>query len=146
MFVVNVEGAIFRDGKWLVIERSSQETHAGGTLSLVGGKVEHEGNQTDILERTLQREIFEEVGIEVSNPMHYVHSTSFVADDGDSVIDIVFLCASSTGAAFCKSPDEVEDVLWLSLDEILQHPKAPDWTKESVKRSSAVLNQIKAVE
>ncbi|KWX72124.1 hypothetical protein AMQ84_25905 [Paenibacillus riograndensis] len=39
MFIVNVEGAICRDDKWLVITRSTKEEHAGGTLSLVGGKV-----------------------------------------------------------------------------------------------------------
>ncbi|HSU80384.1 MAG TPA: NUDIX domain-containing protein, partial [Candidatus Angelobacter sp.] len=65
MFVVNVEGAIHLDGKWLLILRSEKEEHAGGGLSLVGGKCEIEGNSSDILERTLHREIFEEVGIEV---------------------------------------------------------------------------------
>ena len=38
MFIVNVEGAICKDEKWLVITRSSKEEHAGGTLSLVGEK------------------------------------------------------------------------------------------------------------
>ena len=40
MFIVNVEGAVYKNGKWLLIERSLKEEHAGGTLSLVGGKVE----------------------------------------------------------------------------------------------------------
>ncbi len=43
MFIVNVEGAINKDGKWLMIRRSMKEEHAGGELSLVGGKVEREG-------------------------------------------------------------------------------------------------------
>jgi 8-oxo-dGTP diphosphatase len=74
--------------------------------------------------------------------MHYVHSTSFVADDGEHAIDVVFLCSYLTGEACCKSPDEVEDVLWLTMDEILEHPKAPSWTKESLRRASAVLHRI----
>lgn len=54
MFVVNVEGAIRRNEKWLLIRRSEKEEHAGGGLSLVGGKCEIEGNSSDILERTLK--------------------------------------------------------------------------------------------
>lgn len=38
MFIVNVEGAIRKDGKWIIIERSYKEEHAAGSLSLVGGK------------------------------------------------------------------------------------------------------------
>lgn len=52
-FIVNVEGAIFRGNKWLIIKRSKKEEHAAGMLSLVGGKVEHEGDSADILERTV---------------------------------------------------------------------------------------------
>lgn len=40
MFIVNVEGAIYKNEKWLLIRRSKKEEHAGGLLSLVGGKVE----------------------------------------------------------------------------------------------------------
>ncbi|KRG10886.1 hypothetical protein ACA30_03695 [Virgibacillus soli] len=54
MFLVNVEGAIFRNHKWLIIERSKKEEHAGGLLSLVGGKVEQiEDTSLDILEKTV---------------------------------------------------------------------------------------------
>ena len=44
LFIVNVEGAIYKDEKWLLIRRSEMEEHAGGTLSLVGGKVNYEGS------------------------------------------------------------------------------------------------------
>jgi ADP-ribose pyrophosphatase YjhB (NUDIX family) len=52
MFIVNVEGAIKKNDKWLIIERSVKEEHAGGMLSLVGGKVDIEGNSSDILEKS----------------------------------------------------------------------------------------------
>lgn len=77
------------------------------------------GIQSDILERTLRQEIAEEVGIVVSDVIHYVHSTSFVADDGDDVIDVVVLCEYVNGEAICKSPDEVDAVLWLPIDQVL---------------------------
>ncbi len=59
MFIVNVEGAVRKDDKWLIIERSKKEEHAGGLFSLVGGKVENEGNSLYILERTVKREILD---------------------------------------------------------------------------------------
>lgn len=142
MFVVNVEAAIFKDDMWLVIRRSLKESHAAGMVSLVGGKVEHEGNQSDILERTLRREIAEEVGIEVSDVIHYVHSTSFVADDGDNVINVVFLCEYLNGEAVCKSPDEVDAVLWLPMDQVLGDETTPLWTKESLNLAYAMRQRL----
>jgi len=98
MFIVNVEGAVRKNDKWLIIERSKKEEQAGGLLSLVGGKVEKEGNSSDILERTVKREILEEVGVNVKDRLNYVHSTSFVTDKGENVVDIVFLCEYDRGS------------------------------------------------
>lgn len=138
MFIVNVEGAVRKNDKWLIIERSEKEEHAGGMLSLVGGKVDIERNSSDILERTVKREILEEVGVKVKDKLNYVHSTSFVTDMGENVVDIVFLCEYYSGEAFPKSPDEVEKVLWLNTKEILNHPKAPIYLKESIKRAESL--------
>lgn len=132
MFIVNVQGAIFKDDKWLIIKRSMKEEHAGVTLALVGGKVDIEGNTLDILERTVKREIYEEVGIEIKDTVHYVDSSSFVSDDGFNVINVVFLCQYEKGTAYNKSPDEVEAVYWMTFDEIMNHPNTPPWTQESV--------------
>ncbi|RLQ97462.1 NUDIX hydrolase [Falsibacillus albus] len=132
MYIVNVEGAIHHDGRWLLIERSKHEEHAAGMLSLVGGQCEIEENSTDILERTLKREIFEEVGIEVSN-LQYVNSSTFMTDSGIHVMDIVFLCDHYSGTAYPKSPHEVEAVFWMTTEEILQRPDLPPYLKENVK-------------
>jgi 8-oxo-dGTP diphosphatase len=140
MFIVNVEGAIRKNDKWLIIERSKKEEHAGGLLSLVGGKVDIEGNRSDILERTVKREILEEVGVKIKDNLNYVHSTSFVTDAGENVVDIVFLCEYESGEAFPKSPDEVEEVLWLTTKEILNHPKSPIYLKDSIKRAETVIS------
>lgn len=137
MFLINVEGAVFKEDKWLVMERSEKEEHAGGLLSLVGGTVDHEGASKDLLERTLKREMYEEVGITVKNET-YVRNTSFVIGNGREVIDVVFLCEIDTGEPFVKSPDEVEAVFWMSAEEIFQHEKAPIWLKESIREAEAV--------
>lgn len=138
MFIVNVEGAICRDDKWLVITRSMKEEHAGGTLSLVGGKVDVEGDTLEILERTVKREFYEEVGIEIKDTVTFVYSSSFVTDDGCNIINMVFLCDYDRGTAHSKSLDEVEAVHWMTYDEIMNHPKAPTWTKESLRRVQEV--------
>ncbi|KYG35292.1 NUDIX hydrolase [Alkalihalobacillus trypoxylicola] len=138
MFIVNVEGAILKKDKWLIIERSIKETHAAGLLSLVGGKVEMEGNFPSILERTLKREINEEVDIKVKEPLKYVHSTSFISDTGESVVDIVFLCEYDNGKAIAKSTNEVESVHWMTAQQVFEHPNAPDYLKESIKRAEKI--------
>ncbi|MDQ1911680.1 NUDIX domain-containing protein [Paenibacillus sp. GD4] len=142
MFIVNVEGAVYRDDQWLVITRSMKEEHAGGTLSLAGGKVDAEGNSADILERTIKRELSEEVGIEIKDTVTFVYSSSFVTDDGCSVINVVFLCEYNQGTAHCKSPDEVEAVHWMTSEEIMNHPTAPPWTKESIRRAALARRQL----
>src|SRR4051794_6950651 len=131
--IVNVEGAIVRDSHYLLVIRGPGETHAAGMLSLVGGKVENSGNTVNILEETLQREIREEVGIEVSD-MIYVHSTAFIADDQIPVVDVVFLCRWSDGEATIRDTDEVAEIRWLNANEILTNPDTPDWTRNSVRR------------
>ena len=140
MFVVNVEGAIHHDGKWLLILRSDKEEHAGGSLSLVGGKCEIEGVSSDILERTLKREILEEVGSEVTG-LKYVNSSSFVTESGINVIDIVFLCHHKTGEPYAKSIEEVDDVIWMTTSEILSHSKLPVYLKENIKLAEKMLRE-----
>lgn len=140
MFYVNVEGAVYKEDKWLIIGRSEKEEHAGGLLALVGGTVEKEGNSTDILERTLRRELLEEVGVEVKDTIRYVRSTSFTLENGSEVIDIVFLCEYDKGEPYAKSPDEVDAVYWMGIDDILNHPKSPIWLKDSVREADALLN------
>jgi 8-oxo-dGTP diphosphatase len=141
MFIVNVEGAVFKDDKWLIIKRSEKEEHAGGMLSLVGGKVDLEGNSQDILERTVKREIMEEVDVDITENVSYVHNTSFVTDKGEHVINIVFLCEYAKGDAKPNCPDEVADVFWMTYDEVLSHPNMAIWPKDSIRLAEQVRKQ-----
>ncbi|WP_079508582.1 NUDIX hydrolase [Mesobacillus jeotgali] len=140
MFIVNVEGAVCKDGKWLIIERSSKEEHAGGQLSLVGGQVENEGISKALLERTLQREFMEEVGIHIKEHMIFLRNTSFVLPDGREVLDLVFYCEIDSGEPFAKSPDEVAAVYWMAAEEIFDHPNSPIWLKESIVEARSYLS------
>lgn len=137
-YVVNVEGAIARDGRYLMIIRGNEESHAPGVLSLPGGKVEGMGSSISVLEETLKREIREEVGLEVHDAMEYVESNSFIADDGEPVVDILFLCHYKGGTLAIASTGEVGAVQWMSAEEVLAHPKAPRWTRQSIQRAEKV--------
>lgn len=130
-YIVNVEGAIVKDGCYLMIVRGEEE-YAPGGLALPGGKVEGAGNRDDILEETLRREIAEEVGLEVHDEMDYVRSSAFVAD-GDPVVDIVFLCRYKAGTAVAADPGEVATVHWMTAGEAITHPETPPWTRQSLK-------------
>lgn len=116
-YVVNVEGAAYRDGSYLLARRSESEDHAAGTWSLVGGTVEGLPGGEDVLFETLRREFREEVGLAVADP-HYVTSGAFVADDGDPVVNVVCLCAHERGEATVEDPEEVAEVAWVPADDL----------------------------
>lgn len=135
---VNVEGAIYKDDKWLMIERSKKEAHASGTISMVGGTLEFNKNTQNALEENLKREVMEEVEIEIENVMRYVESKTFIADDGQEVLDIVFLCKYKSGEAKTKS-DEVANFFWLTTEEIIAHPNTSPWIKQSMELADILL-------
>ena len=134
-YIVNVEAAIVKDGHYLMIIRGEQETHAPGALSLPGGKVEDAGNADNILERTLRREIAEEVGIEAYADMEYIQSTAFIADDGEPVVNVVFLCQYKAGTPTLGDSGEVAAIQWMTAEEVLEDPKTPEWTRQTIERA-----------
>jgi 8-oxo-dGTP pyrophosphatase MutT (NUDIX family) len=136
-YIVNVEAAIVRDGRYLLIVRGPGESHAPGTLSLPGGKVEDAGQREDVLEETARREALEEVGVTLAAPLAYVHSVAFVADDGNPVVDVVFLGRYAGGESTIADADEVAAFRWLTAAEVAADPQAPPWTRRSVGLAEA---------
>jgi len=134
-FFVNVECAIYKDEKWLMIVRSQKEEHAAGMLSMVGGIVEYSDSESDVLEAAMRREIMEEVGIKVSDQIQYLESKHFTSDNGERVLDIVFMAEYLSGEPTAISVDEVESVQWMTMEEIRQHPKTPPWIVQSMERA-----------
>lgn len=133
-YIVNVEAAIYNDDKWLVVKRSELEEHAPGTLALVGGKVEVASGGDDVLEDTLRREVKEEVGVEV-DAMDYLESKAFMTNDGQMVVDIVFLCRYKSGKSRCVDKDEVAEVHWVTASDIAGNQKAPSYLKQTIARA-----------
>jgi ADP-ribose pyrophosphatase YjhB (NUDIX family) len=141
LFVCNAEVAIWRGDTWLILSRGDEEEHAAGTLSLVGGKVEHSDGGPDILERSARREVTEEVGLTLDGPLHYVASAHFTLPDGTGVVNVVFAAAHSGGEPAVQDPRETSAVRWLTLDQ-LREAKAPEWTLGYLDRADAVRRAV----
>jgi 8-oxo-dGTP diphosphatase len=135
-YIVNVEGAVVKEGQYLMVVRGEQE-YAPGGLNFPGGKVEGVSSLDDVLEETLRREIAEEVGLEVHDEMAYVRSNAFVAE-GDPVVDVVFLCRHKAGTATAADPAEVAAVRWMTAAEAIAHSETPPWTKLSLELAERV--------
>ena len=129
-FVVVVECAIEYKNKYLIIKRP-MGTHAEGLLSFPGGKFEVSDalNNPDALQQAAKREVFEEVGLDIRDPMRYVTSSCFVdSKTGESVVDIIFHCQlDKTKVELKISEREVAECFWLSFEEIISKDNCPEW-------------------
>lgn len=139
LFIVNIEAAVINGaGEYLMVIRGEEESHAAGTLSMPGGKVELSDVGDDIFELTARREILEETGITVSDDITYIESKLFVTDDGDPVVDVVMLCRYQSGDPVIGDPGEVAAIRWRTAEEIGAHPQTPLWTRQSIARAERI--------
>jgi 8-oxo-dGTP diphosphatase len=131
-FLVIVECAIEYQQKFLVIQRP-EGVHAAGLLAFPGGKVEQSDghNNADILIEAVKREVFEEVGLKLIDPLYFVTSSYFVDSRQTQVVDVIFYCQlEKTNPSVTASPREVPAFAWLSDEEILAHDNSPVWLKK----------------
>lgn len=139
-FVINVEAVIFREGKLLTIVRAEAEDFGAGWLCFPGGTVDWNGAEQDILEHTATREVFEEVGLDVPGPWHFVESHAFSL--GFPALDVVMLAQSGPGEPFAKSPDEVAELAWLTPEEIIADPRAQPFTRNTVQLCQNAIRKL----
>ncbi|MGL4339094.1 MAG: NUDIX hydrolase [Rhodoglobus sp.] len=139
LIAVNVDVAVHRKGKWLLIVRGAEEAHAAGMLSLVGGTLESEGATFDILEATARREVKEEVGVDLVGALHYVESTFFTTASGTGVLNVVMRGEIGDQMPVNNAPDEVAGIEWRTVEEIAGDKSCPSWTLQSIQRAACVL-------
>lgn len=109
------------EGRFLLGKRSMDEDVFPGLWSVPGGKVEH-GDGTpvhDVLEKNVQKEIKEEVGVDVEVD-DYIQSHS----DGKNKIYIIFKGHITDGTP--EPLDETEEVRWFSFDELEPEKLCPE--------------------
>lgn len=140
--VVNVDVAICLRGDWVVIVRGANEEHAAGKLSLVGGCLDEDASGLDALENTARREVREEIGLDLTGPLHYVESITFTCDQGATVLNIVFAAQTSTGTPTITSPEEVAAIRHEPLQTLVDDPECPEWTRRGLQRAAAKLRNL----
>ena len=140
-FVINVEAVAWRNGTYLVIERGEEEEYGAGWLSFPGGKVDWNGEEADILERTARRELQEEVGLDVAGPWHFAESKAFGAGE-IPVLDVVLVAQCTSGEPFINSPGEVANVAWLTADQIRADARTQPWTYVTIDRLESVVAKL----
>lgn len=128
-FVVGAECAIEHDGKFLIIKRPPGK-HAEGMLAFPGGGVEvADGIAADVLAQTARREVFEEVGLQLEDPIRYIASDYFIdSKTNEPAICILFHCnIVKTKIKLNISTREVAEYYWLSKSEIKIRDNCPVW-------------------
>ncbi len=140
-FIVNVEGCLIHNDKILMILRGDAESHAPNTLAFPGGQVESEDSDTDTLEGTIRREIYEEVGLKITGDFEYLESKKFISERGNSIIDIVMFCRIDDVADTVIDRNEVKECRWMNIEEILNDPRTPVWIRKSVKLIESKISQ-----
>ncbi len=120
---------VVKDGKFLIAKRSEKEKRWPGRWTVPGGKLEKEeykrrpkdtkeGHWYNVFENLVEREVKEEVGLDIKN-VRYLTSLAFERDDGIPTI-IVSLYADSDGKKIKLSP-ELSEYKWVSLEEAKEY-------------------------
>lgn len=130
--IVATECAIEHNGKFLIIKRP-KGVHAGGLLSFPGGKFEISdaiGND-DAAKQAVRREVLEEVGLDLIDPINYVRTSCFPDEKSSKqVLDIIYHCRlKKTKIEVISSPREVSKYYWLSYEDIINASNCPVWLK-----------------
>lgn len=122
---VAVTAIIARDGKYLITRRSLTKKRFPGMWTVPGGKLEvadylelpkdTEHYWYNVLERTLTREVREEVGIAIEN-IAYVTSLATVHADGNPSL-VISCTADYAGGEIKLREDEADAYLWVSVEE-----------------------------
>ncbi len=134
-YLVSVECAIEFNGTFLIIKRPA-DRHAGNLLSFPGGTVDKkdEANPHDVLRNAVEREIFEEVGLILKDPIDYITTSYFINTAGVPVMHSIFHCKLNKTSPEVKALwDEVSEYYWMTTDQIAQAKNAPEWLLRYVR-------------
>lgn len=127
---VIVKAWVEKDGKYLLAQRGSTEKHHAGVWSLPGGNVDAEVTN-DIIEQTVQREVREEIGIELDKSFELIYTNGFIKEsDGSHVINLTFLCKYKSGEA--QALEDTESIAWYTLEELKNLENKPDFLVQEI--------------
>ena len=144
-FQVLVNAVIVKDNEILLSRRAFTEKNAPGKWTIPGGGLEYD-NEHETLEKAVQREILEEVGIEVYEQMTMLTNNTFIHDgDDNKVLAIIFFCKYKSGKE--QSLEDTIDVRWINEDQLndfeFNHPNVKDYVKKGFDKNQKIQNRSK---
>ena len=124
-----ITAIVVKDGKYLITRRSMQKKRFAGKWTVPGGHLETKDyvglpKETahywyNVLERTLRREVKEEVGLEIAN-IEYVTSLATVHDDKAPSLVISCMGDWKSGDVVLQE-EETDQYAWVTLEEAKNH-------------------------
>jgi len=122
---VAITAIIIKEGKFLIIKRSASKKRFPNLWTVPGGKLETSDYTSldketknywyNILERTLRREVKEEVNLEIEN-IDYL--TSLATIHPGNAPSLVISCIADYGSGEVElQQEEAVDYAWVSLEE-----------------------------
>ncbi len=122
---IAVTGIVRKKNKFLICKRSPKEKVFPNKWCVPGGKIEQKDfinsekdtkdHWFDIFEKTLQKEIKEETGLEIKN-IGYVSNLALIRPNGFSTL-IVSLYADHLSGEVNLDEDELIEHAWVTLEE-----------------------------
>jgi len=122
---VAITAIIVKDGKYLVTRRSPNKKRFPGLWTVPGGKLESgdylrlekdtEHYWYNVLERTLRREVKEEVGLDIKN-IKYLTSLATVHADGAPSL-VISCIADYFGGEVVLQKEESDEFAWVTSEE-----------------------------
>jgi mutator protein MutT len=140
-YSVIVNAIIAHEGKILIAQRDFKDDHMPGMWSIPGGKVENiKDEEFSIIEKTLVKEIREEVGIEINNNIVLIANNTFKHTKGYIVLALVFLCQYKSGEA--RPLEDTIDIAWIDPNDIDDYTY-PDNVRNNISKGFALLPFMK---
>ena len=109
---VAMHGLIKKDGKYLVLHRSSVKDYMPGLWDIPGGTVEFGEDHNE----ALAREVLEETVLKIK-PIKPIYIYSFISNHERHQFQIVYEC-EYLGEVVKLNPEEHDEFKWVSVDEI----------------------------
>jgi ADP-ribose pyrophosphatase YjhB (NUDIX family) len=116
---------IVKDDRILISQRALNEKHDPLKWTIPGGKVEKTaGNVFNILEKTLKREVKEEVGLTIKDDIRLISNNTFIRTGGQHVVALIFICYWKSGVA--KPKEDTNDVKWICENDLKLYDFSPN--------------------